>query len=81
MTTEAETRPEGASSLDPRADWADVRPAIVPRPTYWPAGTALGIAFLFWGIVTSPVVAGAGAIVLIVSLIGWIGEMRHEPEG
>lgn len=61
-------------------DWGKPRPAIIPRPTYWPAGTAFGITFLFWGIVTSPVVTGAGCVVLVVSLVGWIGEMRHERE-
>lgn len=80
MKTESDPRTEALSSID-HPDWARARPAVVPRPTYWPAGTAFGIAFLFWGIVTSPVVAGAGGLALVVSLVGWIGEMRHEPEG
>lgn len=80
MTPEPDAPPADLSDVD-RSAWAEARPLVVPRPTFWPAGTAFGIAFLFWGIVTSPVVAGAGAIVLVVSLIGWIGEMRHEPEG
>ena len=80
MTAESDTQTKALSSSD-HPGWAQARPAVVPRPTYWPAGTAFGIAFLFWGIVTSPVVAGAGGIALVVSLVGWIGEMRHEPEG
>jgi hypothetical protein len=39
---------------------------------------AFGVTFLLWGIVTSPVLLAAGALVVTFSLIGWIGEMRHE---
>jgi len=80
MTAESGTQAKARSPSD-QSDWTLARPAVVPRPTSWPAGTAFGIAFLLWGIVTSPVVAGAGGIALVVSLLGWIGEMRHEPEG
>lgn len=79
MTADSDSHTGDRSSTD-RSTWAEARPAVVPRPTYWPAGTAFGIAFLFWGIVTSPVVAGAGGLVVVISLIGWIGEMRHERE-
>lgn len=80
MTAESGTQAKARSPSD-HSDWTLARPAVVPRPTCWPAGTAFGISLLFWGIVTSPVVAGAGGIALVVSLLGWIGEMRHEPEG
>ena len=79
MTADSDSRTDDSSSTA-RSTWAEARPAVVPRPTYWPAGTAFGIALLLWGIVTSPVVAGAGGIVLVSSLVGWIGEMRHERE-
>jgi hypothetical protein len=39
---------------------------------------ALGIGFLAWGIVTSPIVLGMGLVLVGVSLGGWIGEIRHE---
>jgi hypothetical protein len=64
--------------MKPRKNWNMPKPAMIPRPTYWPAGLALGITFLLWGIVTSLVVVAVGAAVFIVSLAGWIGEMRHE---
>jgi hypothetical protein len=80
MTSPVDARSEDVIAGE-HPDWPTARPAVVPRPTFWPAGTAFGIAFLFWGIVTSPVVAGAGGIMLVVSLVGWIGEMRHEPQG
>jgi hypothetical protein len=39
---------------------------------------ALGITFFAWGLVTSPIVIGMGFVLFIVSLAGWIGEIRHE---
>lgn len=59
-------------------DWSVPLPAKLPRPTWWPAALPMGVTLLFWGIVTSPVVAGAGLLVFIVSLVGWIGEIIHE---
>jgi hypothetical protein len=70
------TEPEGQKQLD----WSRPRPEVVPRPTYWPAAMAFGITFTLWGIVTSPVVLGAGGLVFGVALIGWIGELRHDQE-
>ena len=64
-----------------RADWSQPRPEVIPRPTWWPAAMAFGITFLLWGLITSPVVLGAGGITVVVSLAGWIGELRHEQEG
>ncbi|MGO8994513.1 MAG: hypothetical protein ACLQVI_14435 [Polyangiaceae bacterium] len=71
MTTE----PESTKS---HADWNKAKPDVIPRPTYWPAAMAFGLTLLLWGLVTSPVVLGVGFSVIVVSLIGWIGEMRHE---
>jgi hypothetical protein len=39
---------------------------------------ALGITFFAWGLVTSPVVLGMGLVLFVISLAGWIGEIRHE---
>ena len=50
----------------------------IPRPTYFPAAMAFGITFSLWGLVTSPVVLVVGLVVVAVSLMGWIGELRHE---
>lgn len=48
------------------------------RPTFWPAGIAFGITLLAWGLITSFVLIAGGFAVFLVSLIGWIGELRHE---
>jgi hypothetical protein len=59
-------------------DWNEPKPAVIPRPTYFPAAMAFGLTFLLWGLVTSPVLLLVGLLVVVVSLAGWIGEMRHE---
>jgi hypothetical protein len=58
--------------------WGVPRPATIPSPTYFPAATAFGITFLLWGFVTSPVVFGMGFVVLVVSIVGWMGELRRD---
>ena len=49
----------------------------LPRPTYFPAGLAMGVAFLFWGLITTWVVLLVGVALFIASLAGWIAEIRH----
>jgi hypothetical protein len=50
----------------------------LPKPTVWPATAALAITFLFWGIISSPLISLLGAIVFAVAMTGWIGDIRHE---
>ena len=71
MTTEPE-------SAKVRADWNKPKPDVIPRSTYWPATMALALTLLLWGFVTSPVVLGFGLLMVALSLVGWVGEMRHE---
>ena len=33
--------------------WDPLPPGHLPRPTYFPAGLAMGTAFIFWGLITS----------------------------
>ncbi|MDB5220994.1 MAG: hypothetical protein JWO86_8921 [Myxococcaceae bacterium] len=54
------------------------QPERLPRPTFWPAGVAFGITLLMLGLLTSFVVIAIGLAVFVVSLAGWIGELRHE---
>lgn len=61
-----------------RSDWSVPKPDTIPRSTWWPASIALAITFFFWGLVTSPVVLAVGGGLFVVSLAGWIREMRHE---
>jgi hypothetical protein len=50
----------------------------LPRPTYFPAGLAMGTTLVFWGLITSWVVLVAGAGLFIAALAGWISEIRYE---
>jgi hypothetical protein len=61
-----------------RKGFLPLHPEALPRPTFWPATLAFAVTFLLWGIVTTPIIAGVGGILFIVSLAGWIGDIRHE---
>ena len=50
----------------------------LPHPTYFPAGLAMGVTFLFWGLITTWVVWLVGVVLFIAALAGWITEIRHE---
>jgi hypothetical protein len=61
-----------------RPGWSEPKPDVTPRPTFWPAATALGVMLFGWGVLTSFIIFLIGAAVLAVSITGWIGEIRHE---
>jgi hypothetical protein len=65
-----------ASDTPPR--WTRLTPEHLPQATFWPAGLALGITFLFWGLITSWVVFAVGIVLFAGSLAGWIVDLRHE---
>ena len=46
----------------------------LPHPTYFPAGLAMGVAFLFWGLITTWVVLVVGVVLFAAALAGWIRE-------
>lgn len=52
--------------------------AAPPRPTYAPAGMALGIMMLLWGVTTMWIMSIAGLGVMIWSLWTWMNEIRLE---
>ncbi len=63
---------------NPHPDWEPLPLQALPRPTHFPAGLAMGIAFLFWGLITSWVVFVVGLVLFSASLAGWITEIRYE---
>jgi hypothetical protein len=73
----ASTRP-AAEQAATRPGWTALHPEELPRPTFWPAGVAFAVTFMLWGIVTSPIITAVGALLLVVSLAGWIGDIRNE---
>src|SRR5436305_6218260 len=63
---------------NPHPDWEPLPDEPLPHPTYFPAGLAMGTAFLFWGLITSWVVLVVGLVLFTASLAGWITEIRYE---
>ena len=59
-------------------DWEPLPPEHLPRPTCFPAGMAMGAAFIFWGFITSWLILLVGAGLFTVALGGWIAEILHE---
>lgn len=51
-------------------------PEEIPAPTLWPIGLAFGILFIFWGFIASLGLTFAGIMVTIVSLAGWIADLK-----
>jgi hypothetical protein len=61
-----------------RPVWDPLPPERLPRPTYCPAGMALGAALVFWGIISSWIILLVGIGLFTVMLSGWIAEICHE---
>ena len=64
--------------LPPPDEWPKARPERLPQPTYWPFFLAMGLAFMFWGLLTTWVIGVAGLLLFAVALLGWITILRHE---
>jgi hypothetical protein len=60
------------------AGWEPLPPEPLPRPTYFPAGLAMGTTLICWGLIASSVIFLAGIGLFSAALAGWIGEIRHE---
>ena len=60
------------------AGWEPLADERLPRPTYFPAGLAMGTALIFWGLITMWIILLAGIGLFIAALAGWISEIRHE---
>ena len=60
-----------------REDWVSPPEQAIPQPTYAPAAMALGVAFVFFGLVTSYLFCAAGAAIMALSLKNWIGAMAN----
>ena len=58
--------------------WVKLPVEHLPQATFWPAGLALAITFIFWGLISSWVVLGVGVALFVASMGGWISDLRHE---
>jgi hypothetical protein len=61
-----------------RPGWNRPQPEKLPEPTSWPAATALAVALIVWGLVSSLIITAVGAGLFILALAGWIGDILHE---
>jgi hypothetical protein len=58
--------------------WQALPDEPLPHPTYFPAGLAMGVAFMFWGLISNWVVFLVGVALFAAALAGWITDIRHE---
>ena len=58
-----------------RDDWVLPPEQTIPHPTYSPAGLALGVSFVLFGLLTSYLFCAAGAVMMALALRSWIGGM------
>jgi hypothetical protein len=59
--------------------WEPLPHETLPRPNFFPTGLAMGITFLFWGLITSWVILAVGIGLFWASLAGWIYEILRAP--
>jgi hypothetical protein len=62
----------------PQPGWSLPKPEVIPRATYWPVLLAGGVAFVFWGLISDIWIFGAGLILTIMSMIGWVNDLLNE---
>jgi len=77
--TSGETQPTAATPQKKRrkskGKWFSVE-EISPKPSYWPLALTIAISILLMGVMIHPIVIGVGALLVIVSVMGWMLERR-----
>lgn len=58
--------------------WRIPNPTHLPVPTYAPAMTAFGIVFIALGAVTVWPLSVIGALIFVLAIAKWIGELLHD---
>ena len=54
------------------------RPTLGPAPSIWPVTLATGVGLAAVGVLTSPLVIAAGALIAAMALVGWIRQALEE---
>jgi hypothetical protein len=49
-----------------------------PAPSIWPVTLATGVGLAAVGVLTSPIVVAAGALITVLALAGWIRQALEE---
>ena len=75
MAPETSSSTRTSPTADDRASWPTPPEQTIPHPTYSPAGLALGVAFVLFGLATSYLFCAAGAVLMAIALRSWIGGM------
>ena len=83
MKNHSENQPgaAGSSREDEKANpaaWSMPKPEIIPPPTYWPFVLSLGATLMGLGVLTSNIISAAGAVLFILAVIKWVGELSSE---
>lgn len=73
--SESEQHKDGGQSGE---GWSQPHGMHIPEPTYMPVVMAIGIICMLWGIVTTYLITLVGVALFVISIWGWIGELRHE---
>lgn len=60
------------------AGWNIPKPEMIPPPTYWPFVLSLGATLLGLGVLTSNIISAVGAVLFIIAIIKWVGELSSE---
>ncbi len=63
---------------DQHKGWSQPKPGRIPPPTYWPLVLAAGVVGIAWGLVFSPWFVGLGAVLVIMSLAGWVWQLHQD---
>jgi hypothetical protein len=58
--------------------WHVPHPSRLPVPTYSPVMTAFGIVFIALGAVTVWPLSLVGAVIFVIAIAKWIGELLHD---
>lgn len=77
-TSEPQGHTASSSNAPVPEGWTKLPLDHLPSPTFWPAGLALAITFIFWSLITSWVVLVIGIALFAASLAGWISDLLHE---
>lgn len=79
MQNSEESQPDGETSQEERkkrkGKWVSIE-EVSPKPSYWPIILTVSICLLLMGIVVHPIVIGVGALLVIISIMGWMLERR-----
>jgi hypothetical protein len=58
--------------------WNAAFPERLPKPTATPAIFAFGVTLFGWGLISSLLLCLIGGVVLVYTLLHWVGEIWHD---